>query len=67
VAVPVIVDREDHQSAIMVTKISFNNTNLQCNLPHHAHPLDPTRNSLTNSYVKNDVAMLGATFTVYRV
>ncbi len=47
----------------MVTKI-HHNTNLQCNLPH---ALDPTSKSLTNSYVKNDVAMLGATFTVYPV
>ena len=26
--------------------------------------VEPRRNSLTNSYVKNDVAMLGATLTV---
>ena len=40
------------------------NTNLECTMLIISHALQPRRNSLTNSYVKNDVAMLGATFTV---
>ena len=40
------------------------NTNLECTLLIISHALQPSRNSLTNSYVKNDVAMLGATLTV---
>lgn len=41
------------------------NTNLECTMLIISHALQPRRNSLTNSYVKNDVAMLGATFTVH--
>jgi hypothetical protein len=41
------------------------NTNLECTMLIISHALHPRRNSLTNSYVKNDVAMLGATFTVH--
>ncbi len=40
------------------------NTNLECTMLIISHALQPSRSSLTNSYVKNDVAMLGATFTV---
>jgi hypothetical protein len=40
------------------------NTNLECTLLIISHALQPRRNSLTNSYVKNDVAMLGETFTI---
>lgn len=46
---------------------ALSNTNLECTLLILSHApvhLEPRRNSLTTSYVKNDVAMLGATFTV---
>jgi hypothetical protein len=43
------------------------NTNLECTMLIISHALPLSRNSLTSSYVKNDVAMLGATFTAQSV
>jgi hypothetical protein len=43
------------------------NTNLECTMLIISHALQLSRNSLTSSYVKNDVAMLGATFTAQSV
>lgn len=64
----IIIPRFYGNTCSSLTCDALSNTNLACPMLiiSHApdHHVEPRRNSLTISYVKNDVAMLGATFTI---